>query len=144
MPLLLQRLLEQPLISIDKIGLEKVPQKGVYIFFEGKKAIYVGRSNRLKNRLKEHSQKSSDHYSATLAFRIAKHETTDIQKKGRKQTNEQLMSNRNFLKEFNDAKERISKTKIRFIEVEDPIEQTLFEVYAYLELNTKYNDFGTH
>ena len=87
MPLRLQSLLEQPPIAIDDIGITQVPQKGVYVFFEDNKPIYVGRSNRLKKRLKEHSQRSSDHYSATLAFRIAKQNTSTLQKKERKQTN---------------------------------------------------------
>ena len=38
---------------------------------------------------------------------------------------------------------RVSKMQIRVIEIEDPVEQTLFEVYASLELETK-NEWGTH
>ncbi len=146
MPLRLQSLLEQPPIAIDDIGITQVPQKGVYIFFEGEgnKPIYVGRSNRLKKRLKEHSQRSSDRYSATLAFRIAKQNTLILQKKERKQTNEQLMKNSDFVEEFEAAKDRIAGTKIRFIEIEDQIEQAIFEIYAALAFNTKYNDFRTH
>jgi len=144
MPLRLQLLLEQPLIAIDDIGVTHVPQKGVYVLFEGNKPIYVGRSNRMKNRLKEHSQRSSDHYSATLAFRIAKQNTIALQNIERKQTNEQLMKNSDFVEEFEAAKDRIARTKIRFIEIEDQIEQALFEIYAHLTLNTKYNDFSTH
>ena len=141
MPLRLQSLLEQPLIAIDDIGITQVPQKGVYVFFEDNKPIYVGRSNRLKKRLKEHSQRSSDHYSATLAFRIAKQNTSTLQKK---QTNEQLMKNRDFVEEFEAAKDRIARTKIRFIEIEDQIEQAMFEIYAHLALGTELNDFSTH
>ena len=144
MPSCLQSLLEQPLIAIDDIGITKVPQKGVYVFFEGNKPIYVGRSNGLKKRLKEHSQRSSDHYGATLAFRIAKQNTSTLQKKERKQTNEQLMENRDFVGEFEAAKDRIARTKIRFIEIEDQIEQAMFEIYVHLALNTRYNDFRTH
>jgi len=144
MPSYLQSLLKQPLIAIDDIGITQVPQKGVYIFFEGNKPVYVGRSNRLKKRLKEHSQRSSDHYSATLAFRIAKKNTSTLRIKDRKQTNEQLMKNGDFVKEFKAAKERISRAKIRFIEIEDQIEQAMFEIYASLELGTELNVFSTH
>ena len=140
-PLRLQSLLEQPPIAIDDIGITQVPQKGVYVFFEDDKPIYVGRSNRLKKRLKEHSQRSSDRYSATLAFRIAKQNTSTLQKK---QANEQLMKNRDFVEEFEAAKDRIARTKIRFIRIKDQIEQAMFEIYAALALNTRYNDFGTH
>ncbi len=144
MPLRLQSLLEQPLIAIDNIGITQVPQKGVYVFFEGDNPIYVGRSNRLKKRLKEHSQKGADRYSATLAFRIAKQNTSTLQKKERRQTNEQLMKNRDFVEEFEAVKDRIARAKIRFIEIEDQVEQAMFEIYAHLALKTRYNDFGTH
>ena len=144
MPLYLQSLLEKPLIGIDEIGITQVPQKGIYVFFEDNKPIYVGRSNRLKKRLKEHSQRSSDHYSATLAFRIAKQILYKPQKKGGKQTNEQLMENKDFVEGFEAAKDRIAKAKIRFIEIEDQIEQAMFEIYASLALNTELNDFDTH
>jgi len=144
MPLLLQSLLEQPLIARDDIGVIQVPEKGVYVFFENNKPIYVGRSNRLKKRIKEHSQISSDQYSATLAFRIAKQNTLILQKKGGKQTNEQLMKNSVFREKFEAAKDRIARTRIRFIEVEDQVEQAMFEIYAALVLDTELNDFSTH
>ncbi len=144
MPLRLHLLLEQPLISIDDIGITQVPQRGIYVFFEDNDPIYVGRSNRLKERLKEHSQRGSDHYSATLAFRIAKQNMSILQKKERKQTNEQLMKNRDFVAEFEAAKGQIARAKIRFIEIEDQIEQAMFEIYASLALGTKLNDFSTH
>ena len=98
----------------------------------------------MKKRLKEHSQRSSGHYSATLAFRIAKKNTSTLRIKDRKQTNEQLMKNGDFVKEFKAAKERISRAKIRFIEIEDQIEQAMFEIYASLELGTELNVFSTH
>ena len=144
MPTNLQSLLEQPPITIDEIGITQMPQKGVYVFFEDNKPIYVGRSNRLKERLREHSQSSSDHYSATLAFRITKKSASAIRIKSKKQTNEQLMKNSDFVKEFKAAKERISRVKIRFVEIEDQIEQAVFEIYAHLELGTELNDFNTH
>jgi predicted GIY-YIG superfamily endonuclease len=143
MPSLLHSLLEQPLVTIDDIGITEVPQNGVYVFFEDDKPIYVGRSNRLKKRLKEHSQ-SSSHYSATLAFRIAKKSASVIQIRGGKQTNQQLMENSDFVKKFKAAKERISRVRIRYIPIEDQIEQAIFEIYAHLELDTELNDFNTH
>ena len=144
MPLYLKSLLERPPITIDEIGITDMPQKGVYVLFEDDKAIYVGRSNRMKERLKEHSQKSSDHYSATLAFRVAKQEYLNSHKEGKRPTNELLMKDSIFRGKFEAAKGRIAKTRIRFIEIEDQIEQAVFEIYASLELDTELNDFGTH
>ena len=38
----------------------------------------------------------------------------------------------------------VGAMEIRAIKVADPIEQTIFEVYAALALGTAYNDFDTH
>ena len=141
MPLLPQSLSEQSPICIGDIGITDVPQKGVYVFFENNKPIYVGRSNRMKARLKEHSQRSSDHYSATLAVRIAK---KDISTPYKGKTTKQLMEDSIFHNKFEAAKSKIAKTRIRFIEIEDQAEQAMFEMYAILALNTEFNDFGTH
>ena len=48
-----------------------------------------------------------------------------------------------FKKIYDENKERVSRMKIRTIEISDPIEQTLFEVYTHLELKTK-NKFENH
>ncbi len=144
MPLRLRSLLERPPIARDDIGTTQMPKKGIYVFFENSKPIYVGRSNRLKQRIKEHSQTSSDRYSATLALKIAKRNTSDMRRNGRKQTNEQLMKNSVFRKEFEAAKDRIARAKIRFIEIEDQDEQAMFEIYATLKLDTELNDFITY
>jgi len=144
MPMRLKSLLKQSPITIDDIGITDIPQKGVYVLFEGDKPIYVGRSNRMKKRLKEHSQKSSDHYSATLAFRITKQAYLNLHKDLKRPTNKQLMNVDIFREKFDTAKSRIAKTKIRFIEIEGQAEQAIFEIYAALELNTELNDFKTH
>jgi len=50
-----------------------------------------------------------------------------------------------FTKLYLEAKARVSKMPVRVIEINDPIVQTLFEVYAVMCLNTReYNDFDTH
>ena len=45
--------------------------RGVYVFFENEIPIYVGRTNNLKRRLREHAQ-GATHYDATFAFKLAK------------------------------------------------------------------------
>ncbi|MBN1692231.1 MAG: GIY-YIG nuclease family protein [Dehalococcoidales bacterium] len=143
-PKLLERLLEKAPISGEDLYKREIPRSGVYVFFENRKAIYVGRSNRMKERLREHSSVSADHYSATLAFKIAKQEYLSENPELKRPRNKELMAKSDFLRKFKAAKERISKSKIRFIKLKDQIEQSLFEIYTHLELKTKYNDFRTH
>ncbi len=44
---------------------------------------------------------------------------------------------------FDRSKLLISQMELRFIEIHDPIMQTLFEVYASLALKSVHNDFAT-
>ena len=158
----LQELLEKEPIAIREIGKgpEKVPEQGVYVFFERDKAIYVGRSNHLKKRLKQHSQESSKR-SATLAIKMAKREmskrgmSTLQNEEGKTLTVNQLFRNEAFKKEFEAAKDRIARMEIRWVEIKDQqieqamseikdqIEQAMFEIYVHLELGTEFNDFKT-
>ncbi len=135
MPELLKTLDEsQPFLIKD--NLTDLPKQGVYVFYENDRAMYVGRSNRLKERLREHSQ-SRQHYSATLAIKIAKKNMSTLQ------TVKQLMDNEDFKKEFKDARDRIARMKIRCVKIENQIEQAMFEIYAHLERGTELNDFKT-
>ena len=45
-----------------------MPTSGIYLFSERSHDLYVGRSNRLKTRIQEHSRPSSGHNSAPFAF----------------------------------------------------------------------------
>ena len=53
-PILMERLNKSPFIT--KNDLRDLPKRGIYVFYENDIPIYVGRSKRLKSRLKEHSQ----------------------------------------------------------------------------------------
>jgi hypothetical protein len=121
-----------------------IPAKGIYVFFERGKPIYVGRSNRLKKRITAHSRRTSGHNKATFAFLIAKNSARragiDL-----KAYRGDLQEKPAFARLYTKAKERVGKMSVRVIEIDDPILQTLFEVYATVALGTqKYNDFDTH
>ena len=49
-----------------------MPEKGVYLFSEGRKHLYIGRSNVLRKRYYRHFQ---SRYGATFAFLLARKET---------------------------------------------------------------------
>ncbi len=132
---------KQPL---ERGELVTMPQKGVYVFYENENAIYVGRSNRLKDRIQEHGRLSSRHNSAPFAFNLAKERFEKRYPIPKGMSRNDLASIPAFAKYFNEAKERVAKMEIRVIEINGQAKQSLFEFYAVLELNTKYNDFSTH
>jgi hypothetical protein len=108
--------------------------------------MYVGRSGRkgrIKQRIMEHSRPSSGHNTASFAFLIAK-EDAENTKIDLNKSRDDLQDDADFEPLYTKAKERVSKMQVRVIEIPDSITQTLFEVYAALELNTPYNEWGTH
>lgn len=142
MPTLLERLMSQPLRPWNHRGI--LPKKGAYVFYEDEKPMYVGRTKNMSSRLNRHSNPSSGHNSATFAFNIAKREAI---KKGIniRLTRTHLEVDPAFSRLFLKAKARVSKMPVRVIEINNPIVQTLFEVYAVMCLDTReYNDFDTH
>jgi len=140
LPTLLKDLQGSPI----KSRLEDFPDSGVYVFYENDQPIYVGRSNRMKNRILEHSRPSSGHFSATFAFKIALKAAEKIGIDTTR-TRGELLADDRFNPLFLEAIDRVSKMSVRAIEIDDQIIQTIFEVYAILALKTtEYNDFHTH
>jgi hypothetical protein len=141
LPLLLEQLVNSPSKNRDTLG--TLPQKGIYVFYENECPIYVGRSNRIRERLLEHSRPSSTHTSATFAFNLAKEaaikKEIDVNNKARLH----LETDSDFSSLFSEAKERVSRMSIKVIKIDDPIIQTIFEVYVSVKFNT-LNDFDTH
>jgi hypothetical protein len=45
---------------------------------------------------------------------------------------------------FAQAKKRVSQMSVRVIESDNPMDRTIFEVYASMELKMPYIDFDTH
>lgn len=119
-------------------NLRGIPKQGVYVLYEDGSPIYVGRSNNIPQRIREHSASSSGRESATFAFKLYREKIgnppgtrEEVQKK--------------CPPEFDRQKERVGTMPIRAVKIPDQKEQTVFEIYAVLVLGTtKYNTFETH
>ena len=142
LPKTLGKLLASPALSRDNLGV--LPERGIYLFFEDSEPIYVGRSNRLRKRILEHGQQSSTHNSATFAFNLALKAGVDRGFNFPPMSRERLQRDPKFCSLYLEAKECVREMMVRVVEVADPIEQTLFEVYAALTLETPFNEFENH
>ena len=141
-PLWLDRLQKSPSLSRDQLG--TVPNQGIYVYYDKKdRPLYVGRSDRMKTRLLEHSRPSSGHTSATFAFILAKEKMQNPNHKNKKSRTD-LQIDSEFSEKYDEAKNEVAKMGVRVIEIENPVEQALFEIYAALELATPYNAWGNH
>ena len=128
--------------------LEKVPKdmqtkQGIYILSENGRPVYVGRSNRIKGRLKSHIGRR--HNQASFAYLLAR-EAFGLEKASYKKNfgRDHLMSLPKFRTHFNRAVKRIRNMRVRVIEEIDQTNQALLEIYAAHKLKTKYNNFKTH
>ncbi len=121
------------------------PASGVYLFSEGDNHLYVGRSNRIRERYFLHTRPGSRQNQASFAFKLAREVTnrmtaTYTKEGGRKR----LATDEAFSVAFQDAKARIRRMHYRFVEETDQTRQSLLESYVAIVLKTPYNDFDTH
>jgi hypothetical protein len=123
----------------------ELPHRGIYLFSEGANNLYAGRTNRLRQRLRGHCVMSASHFSATLAFRIARKKTGKTKASyGKSGSRPDLLNDPTFALAFEEAKRRIIAMDLRYVEESDPTRQALLEIYAATLLDTSYNDFENH
>ena len=119
-----------------------VPKSGIYLFSEGSTHLYVGRSKRLRERLRYHSGPAED---APFAFRLAREQTGNTKASySISGSRKALLEEPVFRAAFQAAKDRIRRMDIRFVEEPDSNRQALLEIYATICVGAPYNDFDTH
>ncbi len=120
-----------------------VPLAGIYLFSDNGQTLYVGRTNRLRNRLQYHTR--NNHNQATFAFLLAREETGKTKATYRKSgSRSDLLQDPTFRAAFDRARERIRRMDIQFIDETGPTRQALLEICAALRAGAKYNDFDNH
>ena len=137
---LLEKLRCSDLLTWD--DLRRVPQHGVYVFYEGDMPIYTGRSRRMRERIREHGARSSRHESATFALKLLRDAIGEPEGHSSEYTRPQLQEK--YPDEYAAQRERVRNMRFRVVEIEDPVVQTVFEPYATLALaTTQFNTFHT-
>lgn len=139
----------QALLAMEPARVENlpggIPESGIYLFSDGARHLYVGRSNRIRQRLQQHTRQSSRHNAAAFAFQLAREDTGNTDRTYTKPGGRKgLMNDRRFFKAFQDSKARIRRMDLRYVEETDQVRQCLLEIYAAVVLDTPYNSFGTH
>ena len=123
--------------------LKDVPKQGIYVFYEKGKPMYVGRSNNMPRRIRQHGDENS-RSAATFAYKRTLEATNDPGGHSSGKTRKDRMSDPSFTKEFSKHREKIRNMQVHTVKVEDQLAQTLFEIYAILKLKTtRYNKFHT-
>lgn len=115
---------------------------GIYVLYDNGEPLHVGRTRNLRKRLQGHC--SHSHYHASFAFKRAREVTG--RKANYKPGNSRLVLSQDteFRPIFLRQVEVIRGMFYRFLEVGNPIEQYLLELYAAMELCTSMDEFDTH
>jgi hypothetical protein len=126
----------------DHAGIPEKP--GVYFFSEGVNPVYVGQSRNLRQRLRHHTAPSARGNQAALAWQIAlkaaKEDGHPVAG-----TRKDLEADESFAEHFREAKRRVGQMDSRFIQIDDPVTRTVFEVYAARALGTdEFDPSETH
>lgn len=124
---------------------KELPKAGIYLFTEGDRHLYVGRTNNLRKRLQGHCSPGSSHNTAAFAFRLAR-EACNVTKATYKREGSrvQLMKETAFAAAFVAAKGRLRAMHVRVVAENGPIRQALLEMYVAVVLEAPYNDFDNH
>jgi predicted GIY-YIG superfamily endonuclease len=140
----LEALLQSEVFTFSSLP-KSLPMAGVYLFTEGDKHLYVGRTNSLRKRLQQHCRPGSTHNSAPFAFRLAREARNALKATYKTEgSRAQLIQDAAFSEAFSVAKGRMRAMHIRVVEENNPIRQALLEMYVALALEAPYNDFDNH
>jgi hypothetical protein len=117
--------------------------RGIYLFSDGPRHLYVGRSNDIRKRHRGHCRASPN--SAAFAMRLAR-QATGLKRDYRPGLGnvKQLVKNAVFKQALDDAVEAVSQMSFRFVAEDDPTRQALLEIYVSVVLATPHNDFDNH
>ena len=117
-------------------------RRAIYIIWLDGKAVHVGRTRNLQGRVRGHV--SNSHYSASFAFKQARRTLSVVASYTPENSRSALFARPDFYAEFAKHRELLQAGEITFLEVNNPVDQYLLELYAAIELGLELDEFDTH
>ncbi|HUZ91483.1 MAG TPA: hypothetical protein VMU78_06245 [Methylocella sp.] len=139
-PDLFAKLNEATPLAFSPIGLPQEP--AVYAFIEDQKILRIGRTGNLKRRIQSHMKQ--DHHSASFAFKLAReqfHPKPTYKKEGSRGA---LQQDTIFMQRFAEQIARLKRMHMKYILIDDPIDQYLLELYASMFYGLALDEFDNH
>ena len=136
----------EALIGMTPVAVDTAPKDtpkgGVYLFSEGGRNLYTGRTKRLiRDRLKDHVSTADD---CPFAWRLARARMGEKATYKIKGSRKELLKDPAFKAEYEKSKARIRKMQVRYVGEDDPLKQALLEIYVAFVSEAEHNDFDTH
>lgn len=146
MPVYMRTLLDcPPIVVANTKAIPEIP--AIYALYEQDRPCYVGRSGprqRLRRRIANHQRPNFN--AASFAYKRTRLELglPRSYKRGSGHTKSERRDNLDFVALFNVHRQRIAGMTLKFVQIDDQIDQYLFELYATLELGLDLSGFETH
>jgi len=136
----------EQLLSCELLEMKARPNwrglPAIYVFYDAAgEPCHTGRTRNLQGRVRAHTADS--HNSASFAFKSARQVLNLNATYKPEGSRAHLMSDPVFKAEFDRQRGAIGQMKLRYVEIECPIEQHLFELYVALRLGTSLTEFTT-
>lgn len=147
----LEHVQRMPDLFTQLITAEKYPMKpkgewkklsAIYIIWIDGKAAHVGRTRNLQGRIRGHT--SNSHYSASFAFKQTRRTLNLAATYTPENSRKALFEQPEFYAEFARHRMVLQNAEVSFLEVPEPVDQYLLELYAALELGMELDEFDTH
>lgn len=140
-----ERLVAMTPFTFAQLAQQVLPARGVYLFSEGERHLYVGRSNDIRARIRLHCRPGSTENQASFAFLLTR-EACGVPKATYRPegSRKHLLTQDAFAECFVAQKTRMRAMSIRAVEEVDSNRQALLEMYVAISLATPYNDFNNH
>lgn len=111
---------------------------GCYVLLDERVPVYVGISRGVIARLRQHVF-GNTHFDASLAYRMAERTLPHERTRG------DAMADPLFAETFKKKRDYLRTLSAATVEISNPLELYLFEVYASMEYDTsEWNSFQTH
>ncbi len=128
-------------LTLQQLVLEP-EQAGVYVLYEGEEAVYVGRTRRIRKRIRDHL--SDNHFSATFVKRLARNDWHKAHSPTKRCPTTTLLDDTNYKRFVTIRREYVSRLQIKYLPCPDPLEQYLLEAYAIVALDLGHEELKTH
>jgi len=115
---------------------------GIYVLIEDGEPVYVGRTRNLSQRLQAHI--SASHNSASYAVKRLRKRYGENATYKPEMSRQHITTVEPWRGRFLQEIEKIRQMQFRFLEVEDPVDQYLLELYTTIELGLELSGFNTH
>src|SRR2546422_5267992 len=102
-----ERLVATPAVCVNALP-RTLPLQCVYLFSENGRHLYVGRTRKLRQRLRNHCGNASGHNQAVFAFKLARELTGRTKVSyAKKDSRKQLLDDPEFAAAFSNAKAKV-------------------------------------